>query len=216
MSDDACEAIAQLADVQVALGNYFLAHRTLLDVAEPSRSDFWNMDKAERELVRVISTHLTGDAEVERLRAAIRKHRDERGHNRCWLDDRALYSVLPEGGDVSPLPCKVDFLRECERYWNHRQVPGSSPAPETWRATQWVCQGDLHDPTDVTPPHIALVTSPFYQGERYAVRRGGYCLSVSGEWEFEPIPSDRDDAFYQRFRFHSFEAAELALRSAPS
>ena len=35
--------------------------------------------------------------EVESLRSAIRLHRDEKGHDRCWLDDQRLYSILPEG-----------------------------------------------------------------------------------------------------------------------
>ena len=51
------------------------------------------------------------------------------------------------------------------------------------------------------------MTSPFYAGERWAVRRGGECMAVDGDWEYEPLPSSRDDAFYSRFRFESLEAA---------
>lgn len=39
--------------------------------------------------------------EVQRLRAAIRAHRDQRGDDRCHLDDAALYAALPEG-DTRP------------------------------------------------------------------------------------------------------------------
>ena len=53
--------------------------------------------------------------------------------------------------------------------------------------------------------------SPFYAGERWAVRQGGSCLSVDGSWEYEPLPSSRDDAFYARFRFLSLEAAVAAF-----
>jgi len=50
--------------------------------------------------------------------------------------------------------------------------------------------------------------SPFYPGERYAIRMcEGQCLNIHGEWEDEPLPSDRDDAFYKRCRFTTFEAA---------
>lgn len=35
--------------------------------------------------------------QVARLEAAIRKHRDYRGDDRCWRDDEELYAVLPEG-----------------------------------------------------------------------------------------------------------------------
>ena len=60
--------------------------------------------------------------EVSKLRQAIITHRDERGHDRCWLDDCRLYQVL---GDINPnemtLPPKEEFLQQCEKYWCHRQ-----------------------------------------------------------------------------------------------
>lgn len=46
---------------------------------------------------------------------------------------------------------------------------------------------------------------------KYAVRQTGCCLSRKGEWEREPIPSSRDDAFMARCRFDSWEAAALAI-----
>lgn len=60
--------------------------------------------------------------EIERLRDAIRLHRDEKGHDRCWLDDERLYSVLPEGEKADMiLPCREEFLANCARYWADRQ-----------------------------------------------------------------------------------------------
>lgn len=60
--------------------------------------------------------------EIIKLRQAIILHRDERGHDRCWLDDCRLYQVL---GDVNPnemiLPPKEEFLQNCEQYWCNRQ-----------------------------------------------------------------------------------------------
>lgn len=59
--------------------------------------------------------------EVVRLRKAIRQHRDEKGHNRCWLDDQRLYSVLPESEQADfALPPKPEFLQQCEAYWENR------------------------------------------------------------------------------------------------
>jgi uncharacterized small protein (DUF1192 family) len=61
-------------------------------------------------------------AEIERLQAGIRHHRDQKGDDRCWLDDLDLYDLLPEG-HVDPdlsLPPKAEFLRSCERYWEQR------------------------------------------------------------------------------------------------
>lgn len=67
--------------------------------------------------------------EVIRLRDAIRSHRDEKGHDRCWLDDIELYKSLPEGtfGIDLALPPKEEFIKNCERYHAHRQDP-TNPA----------------------------------------------------------------------------------------
>ncbi len=69
-------------------------------------------------------------ATVKRLRGAIRAHRDEKGHDRCWLDDVTLYDALPErpkmdGGPpgIRRLPSREAFLANCERYHAHRHDP---------------------------------------------------------------------------------------------
>lgn len=63
--------------------------------------------------------------EIARLRRAIADHRDARGHDRCWLDDLALYRVL--GGEIPgsglALPPRCEFLARCEAYWERRQRP---------------------------------------------------------------------------------------------
>lgn len=43
--------------------------------------------------------------------------------------------------------------------------------------------------------------------ERWAVRCGEQCMSINGEWDHEPMPSNRDDRFYATFRFATPEAA---------
>lgn len=64
-------------------------------------------------------------AEIERLKAAIREHRDQRGDDRCWQDDAKLYSALgTEGARAETgLPPKAEFLESCSRYWERRQSP---------------------------------------------------------------------------------------------
>jgi hypothetical protein len=64
---------------------------------------------------------------------------------------------------------------------------------------------------DIGAPRIERMVSPFYTGERFAVRQGGCCLTLIGHWEEEPIPSSRDDAFYARCRFPTLEAAIAAM-----
>lgn len=55
-------------------------------------------------------------AEVVRLRAGIRRHRDSSGHELCWYHPE-LWGLLPERTD--PLPAVPDwapFLHGCVRY----------------------------------------------------------------------------------------------------
>jgi len=55
-------------------------------------------------------------AEVRRLRAGIREHRDSTGQELCWHHPR-LWGLLPEKTD--PIPVVLDwphFMRGCVRY----------------------------------------------------------------------------------------------------
>jgi hypothetical protein len=62
--------------------------------------------------------------EIEKLRAAIRKHRDQRGDDRCWMDDEELYRVLPEGFTPPARDTAVE-LANCERFIACRQNPAT-------------------------------------------------------------------------------------------
>lgn len=55
-------------------------------------------------------------AEVRKLRAGIRTHRDSTGHRLCWHHP-ALWSLLPEEARVVPVvPPWPEFLDGCIRY----------------------------------------------------------------------------------------------------
>lgn len=60
---------------------------------------------------------------------------------------------------------------------------------------------------NIRPIKFDRMRSPFYDGEKWAVRRGSECLSIDGKWEYEPMPSNRNDEFYARFRFNSLKQA---------
>lgn len=70
----------------------------------------------------VTAAKATGGDELEKLQTAVRKHRDERGDSRCYLDDYELYAALPEGYTPPPYDTKVE-LKNCERYIASRQDP---------------------------------------------------------------------------------------------
>jgi hypothetical protein len=55
-------------------------------------------------------------AEVKKLRAGIRTHRDSTGHELCWHHP-ALWGLLPERTDPLPtVPEWPQFLKGCIRY----------------------------------------------------------------------------------------------------
>ena len=81
-------------------------------------------------------------AEVRRLRAGIRDHRDSSGHELCWHHP-ALWGLLPERTDPVPMvPTWPEFLRGCVRYRQSldAQLPdaprSSAPFDETDRGSR--------------------------------------------------------------------------------
>ena len=55
-------------------------------------------------------------AEVKKLRAGIRQHRDASGHDLCWHYPQ-LWGLLPEKTDPKPtVPSWPQFMRGCVRY----------------------------------------------------------------------------------------------------
>ena len=55
-------------------------------------------------------------AEVKKLRAGIREHRDSTGHELCWHQPQ-LWGLLPEKTDPQPtVPAWPQFMRGCIQY----------------------------------------------------------------------------------------------------
>ena len=79
-------------------------------------------------------------AEVKRLRAGIREHRDSSGHGLCWHHPK-LWGLLPERTDPVPIvPDWPQFLRGCLKYRESldRQLPDAprTQAEFTGRSTR--------------------------------------------------------------------------------
>ncbi len=65
--------------------------------------------------------------EIIKLRNIIRYHRDQKGNDRCWLDDETLYEPLPETADkAQALPTKEVFMEKCARFHSKRQAPNQT------------------------------------------------------------------------------------------
>jgi len=75
-------------------------------------------ERAEREL------HISVER-AEKAEAAIRRHRDQRGDDRCWMDDEVLYKALPEGY-TPPLRDSAVELKNCQRFIDCRNNPATT------------------------------------------------------------------------------------------
>lgn len=66
---------------------------------------------------------------LDSLEAAIRKHRDQKADDRCWMDDLELYAAL--GDQVVPdnrVGCPAEMLANCERFIARRCAGGEWPS----------------------------------------------------------------------------------------
>lgn len=77
-----------------------------------------------------------------------------------------------------------------------------------WFPVEWRRSDDPYANDDTS---IRRMTSPFYQGVKWAVRRRSLVLGKDGQFAYEPMPSSRDDAFYAAYRFDSFDEAVAAI-----
>lgn len=85
-------------------GGAFEFSSVCLECEDPLDADAHYMERAE--LV----------AEVKKLRAGIRAHRDATGHNLCWYVPE-LWDLLPDKVRPKPeVPPREEFLHFCERY----------------------------------------------------------------------------------------------------
>lgn len=105
--------------------------RILLNENDHMRKQVTELQTRGSEL---INESRANASEVERLRAGIRYHRDQKGDDRCWVDDLRLYEMLPEGpvGYDSTLPPEDVFLDNCKRFCRTRQVLVGQPFKKDW------------------------------------------------------------------------------------
>lgn len=81
---------------------------------------------------------------IQELENGIRLHRDERGTNRCWLDDNRLYSLLAgESEAVTVLPEKHLFIKNCERFYDSRQNPNETGGCHAWNDAETKAEAEL-------------------------------------------------------------------------
>lgn len=80
------------------------------------------------------------------------------------------------------------------------------------RCTEWAVNCLPED--DINAPAFEIKVA--YRGRGlWAVLRHGSCLSTSGDWDWEHIPSEREDEWLAEHRFSMERALELAKAAAP-
>lgn len=87
----------------------------------------------DNDLLQMSSDQLI--AEVRRLRAGIRGHRDSSGHDLCWHHPQ-LWGLLPEPVPASiAVPPWPAFLRGCLKYRESldRELPNAPVADEDYK-----------------------------------------------------------------------------------
>ena len=75
-------------------------------------------------------------AEIKRLRAGIREHRDSSGNDLCWYHPK-LWGLLPEQIEPTPtVPAWPQFLRGCLAYRESidRELPTAPRTVEEFKA----------------------------------------------------------------------------------
>lgn len=61
--------------------------------------------------------HRLGNIKIAGLEEAIKKHREQTGHNMCWENDEELWSVLKDGVVIDHTPPNwCEFMTKCAQY----------------------------------------------------------------------------------------------------
>lgn len=81
------------------------------------------------------------------------------------------------------------------------------------KATGYTVFPTGYDETDIPSDKWHFTLKVEDRGKGWAVIEGPFVLTVDGDWEHEPIPSSRDDEFYERCRFTEEEAKRRALEA---
>lgn len=93
---------------------------TAVDLQAPVRAAAKRITDLEAERTAL-------QARVAQLEDAIRKHRDQRGDDRCWMDDDELYDVLPPAEYTDPRARRLCepavMLENCKRFIASRHNP---------------------------------------------------------------------------------------------
>ncbi len=125
--------------------------------------------------------------EVAKLRETIRYHRDQKGDDNCWLDNKVLYNALPEKIDASPeLPDKQLMMINCSKYYDCRKAGKLYAALEELPkkiefAYDWINVKDRLPPFDI--PVVVINADGWKQCIAYNETYNELCMTRIDEGE---------------------------------
>ncbi len=87
--------------------------------------------------------------DIRHMRAVIRNHRDQRGDDRCWLDDYAVWALV-KGSFLMPtaLPDRDSGVDMCRGFYKFRRADSADTAPPDAITDPALWDADLNDMDD--------------------------------------------------------------------
>ena len=68
-------------------------------------------------------------SQIAEMRKAIRSHRDQRGDDRCWLDDQVVWNTVSSIEQKVHLPAYGEGMRKCRLFYKNRNAASTDPIP---------------------------------------------------------------------------------------
>ena len=63
------------------------------------------------------------------LRKEIRYHRDQKGDDRCWVDDYKVHDLVSETKQILKLPTYDEGMRKCRTFFKYRNATAADTIP---------------------------------------------------------------------------------------
>lgn len=101
------------------------AHDLFMEMVFWGWDRHWEPRNIERSEARIAAIIELRAGQLLGLEKGVREHRDARGDDRCWMDDEALYKLLPEGF-IPPARDTAVELTRCQQFIASRQNPATT------------------------------------------------------------------------------------------